>query len=116
VVSGEWLWQIARCYGADPKVVVQTNKPQLLDPAEISPGITVTVPNIGSDRNIFGPQQGIDPFLSCAPKYTIQSGDTWESIANRYTASPALLQSVNPGVALLPGNVVRVPINSVGDS
>jgi len=115
VVSGEWLWQIARCYGADPKVVVQKNS-QLPDPAEISPGITVTVPNIGSDRAIFGPQQGNDSILSCAPRYTIQSGDTWESIASRYTASSALLQSVNPGVALLPGNVVRVPINSVGDS
>jgi len=114
VVSGEWLWQIARCYGADPKVVIQSN-PQILDPAEISPGITVKVPNIGSDGEIFGPQQGNDSFLSCAPKYTIQSGDTWESIANRYTASSTLLQSVNPGVALLPGNVVRVPINSVGD-
>ena len=115
VVSGEWLWQIARCYGADPKVVVQTNKSQILNPAEISPGITVTVPNIGSDRDIFGPQPGVDPFLNCAPKYTIQSGDTWESIASRYTASSTLLQSVNPGVALLPGNIIRIPINSVGD-
>ena len=115
VVSGEWLWQIARCYGADPKAVIQINRPQIPYPAEISPGITVTVPNIGSDRAIFGPQQGNDPSPSCAPKYTIQSGDTWESIASRYSASPTLLQSVNPGVALLPGNVVRVPINSVGD-
>lgn len=114
VVSGEWLWQIARCYGADPKVVVKTNS-QLPDPAEISPGITVTVPNIGSDRAIFGPQQGNDPYLSCVPRYTIQSGDTWESIASRFTASPALLQSVNPGIAMLPGSVIRIPINSVGD-
>ncbi|MGD8404158.1 MAG: LysM peptidoglycan-binding domain-containing protein [Anaerolineales bacterium] len=115
VVSGEWLWQIARCYGADPKVVVQTNKSQILNPAKISPGMTVTVPNIGSDGKIFGPQPGVDPFLNCAPKYTIQSGDTWESIASRYTASSTLLQSVNPGVALLPGNIIRIPINSVGD-
>jgi len=114
VVSGEWLWQIARCYGADPKVVIQTNS-QIPKPAEISPGITVTVPNIGSDRAIVGPQQGNDPFLSCVPRYTIQSGDTWESIASRFTASSTLLQSVNSGVALLPGNVIRVPINSLGD-
>ena len=115
VVSGEWLWQIARCYGADPKQVIAAN-PQLPNPAKITPGITVTVPNIGSDRAIFGPQQGNDPFLSCVPRYTIQSGDTWESIANRFTASSVLLQSVNPGVALSPGNVVRVPINSEGDT
>lgn len=114
VVSGEWLWQIARCYGADPKQVIAAN-PQLPNPAKITAGITVTVPNIGSDRAIFGPQQGNDPFLSCAPKYTIQPNDTWASIASRFTASPALLQSVNPGVALLPGSVIRVPINSVGD-
>ena len=115
VVSGEWLWQIARCYGADPKRVIAANS-QLADPAEISPGITVTVPDIGSDRAIFGPQQGSDSILSCAPKYTIQSDDTWASIASNFTASPTLLQEVNPGVALSAGNVVRVPINSEGDT
>ena len=115
VVSGEWLWQIARCYGADPKQVIAANS-QLADPAEISPGITVTVPDIGSERAIFGPQQGDDSILSCAPKYTIQSGDTWASIASNFTASPTLLREVNPGVALSPGNVVRVPINSEGDT
>jgi LysM repeat protein len=114
VVSGEWLWQIARCYGANPKAVVQSNS-QLLNPAKILPGITVTVPNIGSDGAIFGPQQGNDPFLSCVPRYTIQSGDTWDSIANRFTASVTLLQSINSGIALLPGNIIRIPINSVGD-
>lgn len=114
VVSGEWLWQIARCYGANPKAVVQSNS-QLQNPAKISPGITVTVPNIGSDRAIFGPQQGVDPYKSCVPRYTIQSGDTWDSIANRFTASVTLLQSINSGIALLPGNTIRVPINSVGD-
>lgn len=114
VVLGEWLWQIARCYGADPRQVILANS-QLANPAQLSAGDIVTVPDIGSERAIFGPQQGDGPTPSCVPKYTIQSGDTWASIASKFTASPTLLQSVNPGIALSPGNVVRVPINSVGD-
>ena len=114
VVSGEWLWQIARCYGANPKQVIAANL-QLPNPAKITPGVIVTVPNIGSERTIFGPQPGNDSYLSCVPRYTIQSGDTWASIANHFSASSTLLQNVNPGIALLPGNVVRVPINSEGD-
>jgi len=114
VVNGEWLWQIARCYGASPKQVIHAN-PQLRHPAKIVAGITVTVPNIGSERDIMGPQQGVGPLPSCAPKYTIQSGDSWESIATRYSASTTLLQRVNSGIAFLPGNIIRIPINSVGD-
>ena len=106
VVKDEWLWQIARCYGADPRKVIQANS-QLYDPARISPDMTVTVPNIGSERDIYGPP--------CVPAHTVVSGETWESIAQQYNASPSLLQHVNLGVTLSPGSVLRVPINSVGD-
>ncbi|MBV5337244.1 MAG: LysM peptidoglycan-binding domain-containing protein, partial [Deltaproteobacteria bacterium] len=36
VVTGEWVWQIARCYGVDPAKVLQSN-PQLSNPGYISP-------------------------------------------------------------------------------
>jgi LysM repeat protein len=107
VVAGEWLWQIARCYGADPKQVILSN-PQLPNPAQIKPGITVTVPNIGAGgRTIYGPP--------CITTHTVQSSETWSSIAQLYNADPNILQDVNPG-ALTPGRVLKVPLNSAGGS
>jgi len=107
VVKNEWLWQIARCYGADPKQVILANS-QLYDPAKISPDMLVTVPNIGSERAIYGPP--------CVPAHTVLTGETWESIAQQYNASSSLLQQVNPGATLTPGSILRVPVNSLGDS
>lgn len=104
VISGEWLWQIARCYGADPKQVIQAN-PQLVDASQISPGITVTVPNIGSASTNYGPP--------CVAKHTVQSGDTWTSIAQKYNADLVVLQRVNPG-NLSVGSVLIIPLNSAG--
>ena len=106
VEKGEWLWQIARCYGADPKQVILSN-PQLPNPAQITPGISVTVPNIGANgRTIYGPP--------CVGTHTVQSGETWTSIAQLYNASVIVLQDVNPGT-LSPGRVLKVPLNSVGN-
>lgn len=104
VVGGEWLWQIARCYGTDPRQVIAAN-PQIPVPADISPGITVSVPNIGSDGIIYGPP--------CVGTHTVQSGDTWTSIAQLYNADTIVLQEVNPGT-LSPGRVLKVPLNSAG--
>ena len=105
VVDGEWLWQIARCYGADPAKVVQANS-QLSNPALISPGTTVTVPNIGSAGKIYFP-------LPCVGTHTVQSGDTWSSIALKYNADPTVLQMVNSN-SLAVGTVLKVPLNSAG--
>lgn len=106
VAPGEWLWQIARCYGADPKQVVLAN-PQLPNPAQILPGITVSVPNIGAGgRTIYGPP--------CVGTHTVQSGETWTSIAQLYNADLLVLQDVNPGV-LSTGRVLKVPLNSAGN-
>lgn len=104
VVSGEWVWQIARCYGADPAKVLQSN-PQLPNPGFISPDITITVPNIGSFGKIYGPP--------CVGTHTVQSGDTWVSIAQRYNADPTVLQMVNKNI-LTVGQVIKVPLNSAG--
>ncbi len=107
VVAGEWLWQIARCYGADPRQVILSN-PQFPNPAQIKPGSTVTVPNIGAGgRIIYGPP--------CIGTHTVQSGETWSSIAQLYNADPIVLQDVNPGV-LSPGRILKVPLNSAGGS
>ena len=101
VVKGEWLWQIARCYGADPKEVIRANT-QFPNPAKIPSGVIVTVPDVGSAGTIFGPP--------CIHSYTVVSGDTWDSIAKNYSnVDPLLLQEANPG-GLVPGNTIRVPV------
>ena len=103
VVSGEWLWQIARCYGANPKDVINANK-QLLNPSRIPAGITVTVPNVGSAGTIYG--------QPCVRLHTVQSGDTWTSIAQTYSADVNLLQRANPG-GLSIGRSVKVPVGTL---
>jgi len=115
VVKGEWLWQIARCYGANPRQVVNANIGRLGNPAMLDAGTIVSVPNIGSDGTPYGPQIGDNQVSSCAPAYRVQSGDTWESIAQRYLASTSLLKQVNPLVTLSSGSEIRVPFNSEGD-
>jgi LysM repeat protein len=104
VVVGEWLWQIARCYGADPAKTIQAN-PQLADPRRISPDMIVTVPNIGSAGRIYGPP--------CVGTHTVQAGETWASIAQKYNADALVLQIVN-GNDLTVGRVLKVPLNSAG--
>ncbi len=100
VAKGEWLWQIARCYGADPNKVSEANPPK---PGEISPSTTVIVPNIGSDGKMYGPP--------CVGTHTVQAGETWESIALKYYADPEVLKMVNANT-LTVGGVLKVPLNS----
>jgi uncharacterized repeat protein (TIGR01451 family) len=102
VVGGEWLWQIARCYGSDPAKVAQAN-PQLANPARISPDMIVNVPNIGTKGTIYGPP--------CVGTHTVQAGDTWTSIALKYNADPLVLQVVN-SYSMPVGTTIKVPLNS----
>ena len=104
VAVGEWLIQIARCYGATFEDVRNANL-QIADPNFILPSMIVTVPRIGSAGRIYGPP--------CVTFYTVQSGDTWEAIAQRNNADLAVLHRVNP-VALTAGTVIKIPLNSAG--
>ena len=103
VIEGEWMLQITRCYGADFNAVRNAN-PQVLDPAKIWPINTLTIPNIGSNGNIYGPP--------CIAYYTVLAGDTWNTIAQKHNADIAVLLEANPGVNLANGIKVRVPLNS----
>lgn len=40
--------------------------------------------------------------------WIVEAGDTWESIAAYYDFDVAYLKSLNPGVSLVPGNVLRI--------
>lgn len=102
VTKGEWLWQIARCYGADPAKALLAN-PQLANPAQISPDTMVSVPNIGSDGIIYGPP--------CVGTHTVLASDTWESIAAVYKADVLVLKMVNHNT-LTVGQILTIPLNS----
>lgn len=104
VEKGEWLWQIARCYGADPTKTIAAN-PQLANPAKIKEGTVVTVPNIGSNGKINQPP--------CVSKHLVQSGDTWASIASKYGADQGLLQIANDNI-LTVGKEIKVPLYTAG--
>ncbi|HSA99792.1 MAG TPA: LysM domain-containing protein [Anaerolineales bacterium] len=105
VAVGEWLIQIGRCYGASFEDVRNAN-PQIADPDFILPSMVVTVPRIGSAGKIYGPP--------CITFHTVQSGDTWASIAQRYNADIAVLQHVNQAFSLTAGTVLKIPLNSAG--
>lgn len=98
VGRGDWLLQIARCYGASYPAVRAAN--WLPNPDMIMPGAIITVPNIGSEGRIIGPP--------CVQSYTVLAGDTWESLAARYGTTAAILQRANPG-ALSVGRQIWVP-------
>jgi uncharacterized repeat protein (TIGR01451 family) len=104
VAVGEWLIQIVRCYGATFDEVRNAN-PQIADPDFILPSMIVTVPRIGSRSKIYGPP--------CITFHTVQSGDTWASLAQKYNADQAVLQKANPG-GLVVGKQAKIPLNSAG--
>jgi len=105
VIKGEWMLQIARCYGADLDAMIRAN-PQVKDPAKIWPVEKIVVPNIGSNGNIYRPP--------CIIFITAQASDTWNSIATQYNADIDVLREANQGVTLKAGATVRVPRNSAG--
>ena len=108
VAVGEWLIQIARCYGANFNAVKAAN-PQISDPNFIRPDVDiVTVPNIGSAGKIYKSDT-----VPCVTFVTVQSGDTWASLAQKYNADVAVLQRANPG-GLVVGKQAKIPLNSAG--
>ncbi|WP_420644705.1 LysM peptidoglycan-binding domain-containing protein [Candidatus Leptofilum sp.] len=99
VQAGDWLMQIARCYGADYAAVRRAN-PQLANPNFIKPGAVVTVPNIGSHGDVHG--------SPCVAEYTVAMGDTWLGLAEQFGTTAVILRRVNPG-PLLAADKIIVP-------
>lgn len=98
VSRGEWLLQIARCYGISYASLWVANP--IPNPNYIYPGQALTVPDIGRQGAITG--------APCVVAYTVVAGDTWESLAQRYGTTTAILQRANPG-ALSVGRSIWVP-------
>ncbi|HZM20508.1 MAG TPA: LysM peptidoglycan-binding domain-containing protein [Anaerolineales bacterium] len=111
VVDGEWMLQIARCYGADFNALLAAN-PNVTDADLIFPfpkTPELTVPNIGSVGPIYGP-------TDCVVFHTVQAGDTWESIAQKYNADLEVLRAANVGKTLTNGTKLKIPRNSAGST
>jgi ELWxxDGT repeat protein len=103
VEPGEWMLQIARCYGADFDTVRRAN-PQISDPDFITVNDTITVPNVGSVGQIWG-----EP---CITTYTVKSGDSWTSIATQFDAAVDVLMEANKDVGFGTGRTLVIPIHS----
>ncbi len=87
VNRGEWLLQIARCYGTAYSGILASNV--FADPNLIFPGQVITVPNIGSQGRIIG--------SPCVQAHVVEAGETWESMATRFGTTVAILRRANPG-------------------
>jgi LysM repeat protein len=98
VIRGEWLLQIARCYGTAYNGVWAANR--LPNPDLIYPGQVITVPNIGSLGRIIGPP--------CVQAHPVEAGETWESMATRFGTTTAILRRANPGELSL-GRIIWAP-------
>ena len=98
VIRGEWLLQIARCYGTAYSGVWATNL--LSNPDLIYPGQVITVPNIGSLGRIIG--------SPCVQAHPVEPGETWESMSTRFGTTAAILRRANPG-ALSAGRIIWAP-------
>lgn len=101
VREGEWLWQIARCYGADPAKTVAANS-QLANVAQLKAGMIVNVPNAGSVGTVHKPPE------PCVTLHVVLVGETWTTIAQKYGADPGFTQYVNEN-SMPVGNTVKVP-------
>jgi ELWxxDGT repeat protein len=111
VVENEWMLQIARCYGADFNAMLRSN-PGVTDADLIFPfpkTPELTVPNIGSVGPIYGP-------IDCVVIHTVQTGDSWESLAQKYNADLEVLRAANVGKTLTNGTKLKIPRNSAGST
>lgn len=107
VREGEWLWQIARCYGADPVKTVAANS-QLANVAQLKAGMIVNVPNAGSVGTVHKPPE------PCVTLHVVKTGDTWSSIATQYgNVDPGFMQYVNSNT-LTVGSQIKVPHYTIG--
>jgi LysM repeat protein len=102
VSRGEWLRQIARCYGAVYADVLKVNN--LENPNRLSQGMRLTIPAVGSQGPVYGPP--------CVQLYKVQKDDTWQALAQRFNTHARILQAANPG-PLVAGQKITVPAEHI---
>ncbi len=85
VSHGEWLLQIARCYGTTVSAIRAHN--YIYNPNYIYPGQVLYIPDIGS----VGPYYG----APCVDYHMVEAGETLESIAAANNISESELARIN---------------------
>ena len=88
VKQGEWLLQIARCYGTSPESIVYAN--HIPYPSWIMIGDIFVIPKVGDVSQPFNDG-------ACIIWYTVKAGDTLQSIAAAYTVDLDMLVKANYG-------------------
>jgi len=111
----------AGCGGGDDKKAEIGN---LSDPAAVPtappwdkpPDVVILDPNaiapISGGQPTPSPAEGSPAPGSCGPKYTIASGDTFSSVAQKCGTTTQAIRDANPGVDPLtihPGDVINLP-------
>lgn len=115
VQPGEWFYAIARKCGVSPQELVAANPS--LDPSVLRPGQTLNMPGGGSAQpqqppSDGGQQQPPPSSGSCTSPYTVQSGDTLNSIARACGTTAAALQQANSIPSpdyIFPGQQLTIP-------
>lgn len=88
VQQGEWLLQIARCYGTSPESIVYAN--HIPYPSWIMIGEVFVIPHVGDVSEPFNDGD-------CIMWRTVKAGETLESIAAEYKVDLDMLVKANYG-------------------
>lgn len=101
VAKGDTLWMIARKFGVSLEDVIKAN-PQIKDPNKINVGAKVNIPL---------------PVENGKSVYTVQSGDTMWSIAQKFSISLESLLAANPEVTdadvITVGQRIFIPLRNL---
>lgn len=112
VQPGEWFYAIARKCGITPQALIAANP--TMNPSFLRPGQVLVIPGGGQSPVQPGTdnQQPSQPSGSCTNPYTVQRGDTLNSIARKCGTTAAALQRAN-GIPspdyIFPGQQIRIP-------
>lgn len=85
VAHGEWLLQIARCYGTTVQAIRAYN--YIYHPDYIYPGQVLFIPNVGTAGPYYGP--------ACVEYHMVAAGETLESVAAKFNITASELARIN---------------------